>query len=876
MTPHVPHHRLSITTSHDMYASSGFLANVICVSFVLLTLSGFAKAETPQRKPNRLAAESSPYLLQHAHNPVDWFPWGEEAFEKAKRENKPVFLSIGYSSCFWCHVMERKVFENEEIANYMNEHFVNIKVDREERPELDEVYMLSLQVYFQLAGSSQGGGWPLSIFLTPDGKPIAGGTYFPPEDMPGRPGFMSVMQQLDTAWKSQKQAVERTADAVAQEVKRLSQPAFDLNKDNAITSKDIAAAVDDVLAHYDSTYGGFDFSPQHPDNPKFPAPSKLMLIQSQLAKNETTPDDAAAKLDHSLRAMAEGGIYDHLGGGFHRYSTDRQWIVPHFEKMLYDNAQLAEVYAEAFSRTRRQQYRDVTEGTFEFIDEIMTDERGAFYSALDAETDGVEGEYYVWSTNEVQEILAPTGYRYFATAYGLDLPSTFEHGHVLYLPRPIHETSQQLGVPAKELDERLSRMRAELLAKRRTRKALRRDDKTLTSWNGLMIRAYARAGKLLQRQDYVDRAAKASLYLLSTLRDREGRLLRSARNHQATLPAYLDDYAFFVSGLLTLYETTQEEKWLNAARLLTDQQIGLFWDRERGGFFFTAHDQETLIARTKTAYDSVIPSGNSVSIQNLSRLATITGDTIYANYANQIVNAFAAQLRQSPGNMAFFALATHEFMKQHRHAEIANGSGNLFAGGVSTPPATTMPSPTNNAAPSSETPDPSAPLIPGLKPVNPNTERSKIQAIGYFSQDKGIPGKEIDIAIEIQIEKDWHINANPAQPEFVIPTELKTTKDAKFKLNAVHYPKGHAFRLEGIDDPLSVYEGKVIITGTLQLPKDPQDEILLEFSLKTQACNNATCLPPQVLQLSGPLKLTASPNDIKPINAKLFQQKSTD
>ncbi len=861
-------HTQALSNSNGQFARMRLLPIIALFGVILSgmlsvpqSLFGQDAAKKHPHKANRLVNESSPYLLQHAYNPVDWYPWGTEALDAARKQDKPIFLSIGYSSCFWCHVMERKVFENEEIAKFMNEHFICIKVDREERPDLDEIYMLSLQVYFQLSGSGQGGGWPLSIFLTPAGEPIAGGTYFPPEDLPGRPGFPSVLNQLNDAWNQQKPAVQRTATALSNEVKRLSQPpAF--SEGGAVNLKDVQDSVESVLTHYDPVDGGFDFNPKVPDKPKFPVPSRLMLLQSQIARNTENSTELAQKLDKTLDEMSDGGIYDHLGGGFHRYSTDREWLIPHFEKMLYDNAQLAEVYAEAYQRTRKKRYREIAEGIMQFVLNEMTDKSGAFYSALDAETDGVEGQYYVWSKEEVQNVLNPNGYRYFAAVYGLDQESKFEQGYVLHLSRPVSETAQQLGLPAEELETRLSRMRAELLKKRLTRKPLRRDDKILTSWNGLMIRAFARTGKILQRQDYVEHANKAALYLLSTLRDREGRLLRTAMNDKASLPAYLDDYAFLVSGLLALHDATGEEKWLNTARLLTDNQINQFWDRDRGGFFFTSHDHESLIARTKSAYDSVIPSGNSVSIQNLTKLASLTGDSIYANHAQQTIDAFASQFRQSLASLPYFAMATQAFLISQGNQSVPNGAGNLFTGGVSAP---------MNSKP--EAPKES-PIIVSLTPAEPDSLKdAKASPRGFFGLNAVTAGGAVPVAIEITIAEGWHINANPAQPDFVIPTELKIAGDSKLKLSNIQYPKGHQFKLEGIDQALSVYEGKVLVKALLHIPEGSQGEIPVKIQLQSQACDSKSCLAPKRVILQGSIKvLPAGGDQPQPINQAIFRE----
>lgn len=835
----------------------------LCYLWSVFSLPAVAPAQTPvEQHQNRLADETSPYLLQHAHNPVDWYPWGEEAFEKARSENKPIFLSIGYSSCFWCHVMERKVFENEEIAQYMNEYFVNIKVDREERPDIDEIYMLSLQVYFQLAGSTQGGGWPLSLFLTPDGHPIAGGTYFPPEDLPGRPGFMTVMHQLSIAWNEQREAVLRTSAAIAAEVKRLSQPRLSLEAGQT-TNADLAAVTEAILNEYDPVHGGFDFSPQTPDKPKFPVPSKLMYMQAQLHRQNDETESIAEKLDHSLQAMANGGIYDHLGGGFHRYSTDRQWLVPHFEKMLYDNAQLAAVYAEAYARTQKEKYRLITEGILEFVLREMTSPEGAFYTALDAETDGVEGEYYVWSQEELQKVFSQSEYRYFASAYGVNEPlQTFEHGKILHFPRPLAETAEQLGISVSELKTRLERSRNELLSHRQKREALRRDEKILTSWNGLMIRAYALAGKALQNREYIARAERAALYVLSHSRSQEGRLLRTASQQRSRLPAYLDDYAFLVSGLLELHEVTGQEKWLNTARLLTDQQLNLFFDDERGGFYFTAHDHEALIARTKSAYDSVLPSGNSVSIENLTRLAQLTGDHSYANAALKTIQAFQDQLRTTPGGLSYFAMATQRYYEKFSPENFSLAKTPLFDGGVSESSAPRKMNQSVNTQHSQ--------LTIHMQTPQELREKSKVTAKGYFDRSVARPGEVVKFLVRIEIDKGWHINANPAQPDFVIPTTLKTNSDSSLVLFRVEYPQGHQFRLQGIEEPLLVYEERVDIKGEFKVPENASSQLNVQFHLQTQACNHQTCFPPVRSLLEGTITVAGENEETQPVNETLF------
>ncbi|QDU39448.1 disulfide bond corrector protein DsbC [Maioricimonas rarisocia] len=810
---------------------------------------------------NRLARESSPYLLLHAHNPVDWYPWGPEAFERARREDKPIFLSIGYSTCFWCHVMERKVFSNEEIAEYMNEHFVCVKVDREERPDVDDLYMLALQVYFQAVGSSQGGGWPLSLFLTPAGEPIAGGTYFPPEDLPGRPGFPSVMQRVHDLWMTRRADIERGATMIAREVRRLSRPGLNL-KLVPLSTDLVNASVEAVKGSYDPEHGGFDFNPQAPAGPKFPSPPKLQLVQVRI------PQDMSGKLaemlDHTLDRMAAGGIRDHLGGGFHRYSVDREWQVPHFEKMLYDNAQLAQVYVAAFQRTSRTSYRDIASETFDFVLHDLTDPAGGFYSALDAETDGIEGKYYVWSPEEVTSILGAEDAKVFSAVYGLDQPQVFEHGYVLRQRDALADVADRLQLPVSELQLKLDGMRAKMLAARGQRPQLLRDDKVLTSWNGLMIRALADGGRILREQKYVDAAEKAALFILRQMRDEEGRLYRSWRNGKAHLNAYLDDYAFLVDGLLALHTATKDDKWLNAARRLTDDQIAMYWDEAGHGFFFTADHHEELLARPKNAYDSVLPSGNSVSARNLVRLARLTGEARYRELAEKTLQAFMPKLQETPGGLAYLAVATHDYLAAFGPSD-GVGSEGLFA---ETPADT--PTPDDEKTARAERLKPFAVL-----PEEEAAKHDKVSGSAYLSVARLPAGGKCEVAIVLSVKETWHINANPPQPDYVLPTEVIVSASHGTELAGINYPEGHAFMVEGFDEPLSVYEGKVILRGVLTVPEEAAGQIEeLELLVRYQACNDKTCQRPMKMKLTGQIPVAPKGERIRSINQSLFPEKA--
>ncbi len=623
--------------------------------------------ESPPAAPrhkNRLAGETSPYLLMHAHNPVDWYPWGEEALAKAKSENKPIFLSIGYSSCYWCHVMERESFVDPKIAAYLNEHFVCIKVDREERPDVDEIYMTSVQMM------TGGGGWPLSAFLTPDAKPFFGGTYFPPE------AFTKIIQRVHELWQTKPDELRSHGDRIATAIgAHLRRPADESPAE--LDDSLVSAALEALVADYDAEFGGFGFAATNPKMPKFPESSKLLFL---LDRAEHEDEKARDMLVHTLERMARGGIYDHLGGGFHRYSTDRYWWIPHFEKMLYDNGQLATVYSGAYALTRQENFANVARGVCDYVLREMVGEGGGFYSALDAETDAEEGKFYVWSDEELADKLGedqlqllrdvyvwpaerirqtlPPGQ---ATLFGRFFPTgeepIFEQGQILMLAQPLAVAVERRSTTTEALADRLAPIRGELLAVRDTRERPLTDTKILTAWNGLMIRGLADAGRALDEPRYVEAATQAAEFLRANLQTEDGRLFRTYRNGQAKLNAYLDDYAFLADGLIALYSATGDRQWLDAADALTTKQIELFWDEEDGGFYFTSHDHEALIARGKDPVDSAIPSGNSVSVDNLVFLARELERADYRDRARQTLQASAGKFREFPAAMPRMARA---------------------------------------------------------------------------------------------------------------------------------------------------------------------------------------------------------------------------
>jgi len=611
-----------------------------------------AAAEKPPRE-NRLAGETSPYLLLHAHNPVDWYPWGPEALAKAREENKVIFLSIGYSSCHWCHVMERESFEDEEIAAFLNEHFVCIKVDREERPDVDEIYMEALHIYYQALGMRRGGGWPLSMFLTPEAQPILGGTYYPPRDNELSEGFLTVIERVARVWDESAEALRERGELLADYVESSlrQRPALSAELPPASVANEITAA---LAERFDPEYGGFGYNEADPRTPKFPQGANLMFLLDQARRSDgPKPREMLTK---TLDAIAQGGIRDHVGGGFHRYSVDRFWHIPHFEKMLYDNAQLATLYAEAWELTGDENYRQVVEETLEFVRRELTDAEGGFLSALDAESGGSEGGFYGWTPEEVRGLLDEAEYETFAEVYGLGDEPNFEELHILLLDGPLSAARAKSALEPAEFDRVLAAARAKLLTVRDARPRPRTDTKILTDWNGLMIRGYADAGRILEQPAHVEAAARSAEFVLRELRTEDGRLLHAYAAGQAKLNAYLDDYAFLIDGLIALHRATGEARWLTEADALMQKQIELFWD-EQGGFYFTSDDHEKLLARSKDPADAETPSGNAVSADNLAYLGRALDKPEYFDRAERTIRAFGPLWEQYPAGLPRMAVA---------------------------------------------------------------------------------------------------------------------------------------------------------------------------------------------------------------------------
>jgi len=582
---------------------------------------------TKQRYTNKLISEKSPYLLQHAHNPVDWFPWGDEAFEKAKGEEKPIFLSIGYSTCHWCHVMARESFEDDEVAELLNKHFVSIKVDREERPDIDMIYMSACQA---MTGQ---GGWPLTIVMTPDKKPFFAGTYFPKESKWGRPGLVDILKQLIEVWEKDRSHIHTVVNQVTR-ILQAQAKQLPGKLDESIVDK----AFDEFYVNFDEKYGGFGMAP------KFPMPHNLLFLIRYWYK--TGSSKALQMAERTLESMARGGIFDHIGFGFHRYSTDEMWLVPHFEKMLYDNALLAYAYTEAYHATQKSIYKDIAIKIFTYILRDMTSLEGGFYCAEDADSEGEEGKFYVWTPEGIIEVLGVEDGEWFCDIFDITSKGNFEGKSIPNL----------IGVEIEEND-RIARCREKLFSVREKRIRPHKDDKILTSWNGLMIAAFAKGARVFNDDTLCQAAERAVDFIFSKLVNKEGRLLARYRDSHADFPAYLDDYVFLTWGLIELYETTFKAKYLRKALELTEQMLNLFWDDKNGGLFFNGKDSEELIIRSKEIYDGAMPSGNSVAALNLIKLSRITGDVELSDKAWQLFSAFAESVSSHPSAHAFLLTA---------------------------------------------------------------------------------------------------------------------------------------------------------------------------------------------------------------------------
>ena len=721
------------------------------------------------RYTNRLILEDSPYLVQHAHNPVDWYPWGEEAFARAERENKPIFLSIGYSTCHWCHVMERESFENRTIAKILNEHFIAIKVDRELLPDVDETYMTAVMM---INGS---GGWPMSSFLTPDGKPFYGATYFPP------PQFRQLLEQINTLWNSKQQGLIEQADTVAEAVANYSRSQQAAGKLGDEASR---RAVQQALQIHDAVKGGFS------EAPKFPNENLLLLL---LGHAERYRDPAVlAAVEKSLDQMARGGIYDQVGGGFHRYSVDDDWLVPHFEKMLYNQAHLGRAYLLAWRLTGNPEYRRIAIQTLDYVLRDMTAPGGGFYSATDADSEGSEGTFFLWSEQELKTLLSKQDAALAIALYGITPQGNFEGSNILNLQTPLPQFARQKELTLDTLYARIDRLRETLYQAREKRIHPIRDEKILTAWNGMMIATLALAGELLDKEPYREAARRAAGFIWNHNRSDDGRLLRSHLNGRSSIAASQEDYAFYAEGLLHLYDATGDRIWLERASTVTDQLLELFIDPASGAFYLSLDDGLTGMSRPHdSGTDGAIPSGSAVALRVLQMLSQRTDNLEYRKQAQNLLAAYASRINANPLGFAYLLAGVDDL----RQGELA-GYGYAANGGI----------------------------------------RARAEVNGAT------------LSVAFDIPHGWHINADRPLQKELIATELKLDQEAKgWQLGEVAYPQAEATTLGFQSEAMAVYHGKVQLSAELTRSKGA--ERIIPLRLRLQACNDQVCLPPETLVL---------------------------
>jgi uncharacterized protein YyaL (SSP411 family) len=605
---------------------------------------------------NRLSNETSPYLLQHKDNPVDWYPWGEEALRRAREEDRPILLSVGYSACHWCHVMERESFEDDQTARMMNEHFVNIKVDREERPDIDSIYMAAVQAL------TRHGGWPMTVFLTPDGAPFYGGTYFPPVPSRGMPSFQQLLMSIADAYENRREEVLQSADSVRDFLRASTAAAMPRAEAAGAGLLDHAAA--SLLSQLDRRFGGFGAAP------KFP---QAMNLEVLLRHHHRTGDRAALDgVELTLRQMANGGIYDQLGGGFARYSVDAYWLVPHFEKMLYDNALLSRLYLEAYQATGDAFYRRIAEETLDYVLRDMTDKEGGFYSAEDADSEGVEGKFYVWTPGELGSILEPDEADLAARYWDVTERGNFEGKNILHVPRPPEAVAEEFGLSSEELDKRIGGIRDKLFAAREKRVRPGRDEKILAAWNGLMLRSFALAARITGREDYREAAVRNAAFIVEKMKE-GGRIHRSYKDGRARFNGYLEDYAMVADGLVAVYEATFQTRWLVEADALMQAVSELFWDEARRSFYDTPADHEELVTRPRDVYDNAAPSGTSVATEVLLRLALLLDRADYRQRAEDILGELAGGMEKIPGAFGRLLCALDFSTAEPREVAIIGG-----------------------------------------------------------------------------------------------------------------------------------------------------------------------------------------------------------
>jgi len=744
----------------------------------------------PGGRENRLAAEISPYLLLHKNNPVDWYAWGPEALEKARKEDKPIFLSVGYATCYWCHVMERESFADAGTAELMNEHFVNIKVDREERPELDEIYMAATQIY------THQGGWPNSLFLTPDLKPYFAGTYFPPADRYGRPSFRTVLLSMREAWEKRRDEVYEQAEELAQAMRGFleerGQPAGHVAKAE-VADTSLAS----LKARFDTAHGGFG------DAPKFPTPANLFLLLEMAAEDQP----AGAMLEATLDAMAKGGIYDQLAGGFHRYATDAAWRVPHFEKMLYDNGLLLEVYARDYARTGNADRARIVAETARFLARELTSPEGAFWSAIDAEVDGKEGGYHAFTLAQLSKILGTEDAAFLAPILGFSGQPFFEHDfYVLHLPLSYGEQAERRRLGREQLLEQVAPLKARLLEAREQRKKPLVDDKVLTDWNGMAITGLAVASRLTGEKSYLEQARRAAEFVLENLRGQSGTLQHSWREGEARFDAYLSDYVFLVRGLLALYEATHEPIYLAEAERLTQEQVARLSD-ERGGFFLAA-DQPDVLYRSKEVFDGALPATNAIAVLNLLDLASLGGEPgPWLELAAKTLKAFTVFTERQPEGARMMSLAARRY-----HQQVQKPLQQPRAAAQAEESPAQVASPDESTAPVEEV-------------VDAELELNAMEHEGWRS-----------FKLDVKVKEGWHVYAAEQEMPELLPATLEIERG---QLDEIVYPAGKRTERAGL--VAFILEGEFQIEGRLRGER-------ATLSFLYQPCSDQLCLEPSAIE----------------------------
>ena len=780
------------------------------------TMNPQQDAAPPIELRNRLGDETSPYLLQHAQNPVAWYPWGEEAFEAARALDRPILVSVGYSTCYWCHVMERESFEDEAVAAILNEHFVCIKVDREERPDVDDIYMNAVHML-----NDGQGGWPANIFLEPDGlKPFLAGTYFPPVDGRGRPSFTSVLQQIITFWNDRRPDILQQANLVAG---RIEQIMGEVPPTVGLSTDDVERGVDQVMAIHDAVNGGFVGNPRRA--PKFPIPVTVDFLMAAGWERE----DVRAAVALTLDRMAIGGMYDQVGGGFHRYSTDAVWLVPHFEKMLYDNGQLAATYAAAYERTQDPLYARVVRRTLDYVLREMTADSGMFYSAQDAEVNHREGENYLWLPDEVRAALTDAGLSgdvdTIMTVYGLAAGTNFQDPHhpedapknVVHLTDRTEVLAAALDIDEQTLLEIIDRANAAMLVVRDGRDQPGLDDKILTGWNGMMIRGMADAGRILDEPRYVDAARRAADALLGLMRQRDGSLLRTARGGEARIDAFLEDYALLIDGLLALHEATDEAHHLDMAEALAAAARSRFWDDRVGGYFDTLDGQTDLFVRMRSNYDGAVPCGNSAMAMNLVTLHARTGNERYLDDAAATLRSLSTPLADRPANSVLAARALLALLA-------------VDADRVAAAPAVV-----DAADPPPDIDRPARPRPASSEPLQVEADPKRFRLAD---------GAEVTIDVEITVAPRYHVNAHEPGIDYLIPLEITLQNGAGLEIE-VAYPAGETYN--GPEGVMKVHHGTVTIPVTVRRvgPITGRPRLMLSY----QVCDDKVCLAPDTKRI---------------------------